>query len=93
MTPEEQQELKELKESMLTIENKVNKIEKEINKNTVPTHFHKLDRIDFKDLKGGIPTINATPTQVAEQGKSYVHLTNNTLYIKVGDSWKYVALS
>lgn len=90
MNEEEKRELGELKEKMLTIDSKVNKIEQD---NTVPTHFHKTDRIDYLDLKGGIPTINATPTHVAVGGKTYIHATNYVLYVKVGDSWKYIQMS
>lgn len=98
MTEEEKQDLERAKEDIANLENQIGDIErkkeKEKNKGIeVPVHFHKQNKIEFKDLAGGFQTINATPTHVAEQGKVLIHKTNFVLYIKVGSNWKYVQLS
>lgn len=61
----------------------------------LPEHFHKNDKIEFKDLSGGIGVLNSTVSGVSEQGVMKVYTVGATSYfaVKVGDTWKKAQLS
>lgn len=75
---------------------RINKVGKEVgNRDFLPPHQHKTDRISIKDLIGGFPVVNSTPTSVAEEGTFRIYESGSThrLYIKVDQTWRWVALT
>lgn len=61
----------------------------------LPEHFHTNDRIEFKDLSGGVGVLNSTVSGVSEQGVMKAYTIGATSYfaVKVGDTWKKAQLS
>jgi|TARA_R100001530_G_scaffold127734_1_gene97050 hypothetical protein len=61
----------------------------------LPEHFHKIDRISFEDIQGGVKVLNSTVSGVSEQGVIKVYTVGSTSYfaVKVGSTWKKAELS
>lgn len=62
----------------------------------LPPHFHEVDRVDIRSLKGGFTILDATPSQVAEEGKCILYSVGGSAYrvaFKVNEVWRTAALS
>lgn len=61
----------------------------------IPPHFHKTDKISYKDLKDGFTILTSTPTMAAEEGKCVLYTTGGAVRVafKVNQTWRTAALT
>ncbi len=77
---EEMMEIRQLAERALAAASAVKEL---------PPHFHRVDRINQRDIAGGFTTMSATPTQVAEEGSLVFYTTGGTYRgaVKLNQTW------
>lgn len=95
-----QQKVSDLENQILndkqSLTNRIDVVDNKIgNRDYLPPHQHKIDRIATKDLIGGFPVVSSTPTEVAEEGiiKIYDNGSTRRLYVKANQTWRYIDLN
>ena len=101
MDPETQKAIDDVRNGMADLANRLSDIEKKFESPTpireieLPPHFHRVDRISYKDLRDGFTILDATPSQVAEEGTCVLYRVGAAVRVafKVDQTWRTAALS